>query len=219
MPKIESEDRQLSRTIVLSGIVDDHLVGSVIERILILNEEDNSARTVLNEYEERPISVIVNTDGGSVHAALALIGVFETSRTPIHTYVYGRAMSAGMIIAIAGHVRYAHHLASYMYHELSFGNHGKIEQQRSDFVEFERLMKTIDKFILNRTDVDPKLLDKKESRDWYFTATEALNYGVCDFLIEATYHKPSQDKAKPKKAKKPTKKVVKKPTKKDEETE
>ena len=210
MPKIDSEDRQLSRTIVISGPIDDVLVGCAIDKIMAFNEEDHAARNALTEYEERPITIVVNSDGGGVHAALALIGVFETSRTPIHTYVYGRAMSAGMLIALAGHVRYAHHMASYMYHELSFGNHGKIEQQRSDLQEFERLMKTIDKFILNRTDIDPKLLDKKESRDWYLTAQEALEYGICDFLIEAKYHKPQQEKAPKKPATKKKPKAKKK---------
>lgn len=218
MPKIEVEDRQLSRTIVLSSTIDDHIVGAAIERILLINEEDNNARAVLKEYEERPITVIVNSDGGGVHAALALVGTFETSRTPIHTYVYGRAMSAGMLIALAGHVRYAHHMASYMYHELSFGNHGKIEQQRSDLEEFERLMKTIDRFILNRTDIDPKLLDKKESRDWYLTAQEALNYGICDYLIEAKYHKPEQESAKIAKLKPKKKTKAKQPKKNAKET-
>lgn len=218
MAKIESDDRQLSRTIVISGPIDDGLVGHAIDRIMMINEEDHVARNALSEYEERPITVVVNSDGGGVHAALALIGVFETSRTPIHTYVYGRAMSAGMLIALAGHVRYAHHMASYMYHELSFGNHGKIEQQRSDLQEFERLMKTIDKFILNRTDIDPKLLDKKESRDWYLTAQEALNYGICDYLIEAKYHKPEQESAKTAKLKPKKKTKTKQPKKNAKET-
>jgi ATP-dependent protease ClpP protease subunit len=148
--------------------------------------------------------LMVNTDGGSAYAALALIGAIEMSATPVHTYAIGKAFSAGLWIVASGHVRFAHYLTTFMYHEVADLNIGKLESQKRQMLENERLMKMMDNFLLENTAIDAEKLAKQDLSDWYFTAKEAVQMGVVDFLIEVEHQAP-QDGKKRKKKKKPIK--------------
>lgn len=198
------QEQELSRILTISGDIDDRTVGMVMDRIVQINDEDTCVRDSVKDYVERPIMLFVNTDGGSAYAALALIGIMEMSMTPIHTYAIGRAFSAGLWIVAAGHVRFAHHLATFMYHEVADLNIGKLESQRRQIKENERLMKMMDKFLIDNTSITPEKLDKQDQHDWFFTAAEAADLGVVDYLIEVEMQKPDR---------KPTKPVKKKPAK------
>lgn len=200
----EEKNSNNSRSITLSGDIEDDSAGKIIERIIDINDEDETVRGTLRDgtYKERPIKIIINSYGGEAHSALALVGVMETSVTPIHTLVFGKAMSAGLIVAVAGHVRFAHHLATYMYHEVADWNIGKLESQKRKLEENEKLMEMLDQYLLNRTKIDPDKLEKESLTDWYFSADEALKLGVCDYLIKADYSKTKEKPVKEKKRKK-----------------
>jgi len=198
----------IDRNLVLSGDVDDDSVKPLIEAIYQINEHDAHMRHNLAEgkYEVRPIRIIINTNGGGVHAGLALIGAIEMSSTPVHTFVIGKAFSMGLLIALAGHERYAHRLATFMYHELAGGLYDKVESQRRAIEEYSRMQSVLDDYIRERSQIPEEKLEKESLVDWHFTATEAFDMGVIDFLITVEQTKEEEPKAKKKPAKKAKKK-------------
>jgi ATP-dependent Clp protease, protease subunit len=167
------------RNFILDGKVDEESIRNIVEKIIDINLEDEGNR------EPKPINIIINTYGGSLYEANLMIGVIETSRTPIHTYCYGKAMSAGFYIFSAGHKRFATPLATFMYHDASVGIHNSIEGLKKDIEWQERLRNQYDAYMLSVTNLPKHIMDYKKERqqDWYLTAEEAFGYGLVDEII------------------------------------
>jgi ATP-dependent Clp protease protease subunit len=174
------------RSIVLSNDIDNESVEEVIQFILDANEYDDEQDSVSKDFERKPIKLVVNSFGGVIYDGFALVGVIENSITPIHTYCYGYAMSMGLPIFASGHKRFASKYATFMYHEaLDTHPYDKLSIIKENLDESNRLMRQYDSYLISKTSISQKQLDevKKSRRDWYFTANEALTYGITDEII------------------------------------
>ena len=146
-----------SRTIILCGEVDDNTVYDLMEMICDINEYDDENEDNVRDYERKPIKMIVNSFGGSVYDGFALIGVMENSKTPIHTYCYGSAMSMALLILVSGHKRFGHRLATFMYHEcLDNPPYDKLTTLKENLEETKRIMKVYDDQLLSKTKLKRK---------------------------------------------------------------
>jgi ATP-dependent Clp protease protease subunit len=175
-----------SRTIILSGEVDDNTVYDLIEMICDINEYDDENEYNVRDYERKPIKMIVNSFGGSVYDGFALIGVMENSKTPIHTYCYGSAMSMALLIMVSGHKRFGHRLSTFMYHEcLDNLPYDKLTTLKENLEETKRIMKVYDDQLLLKTKLKRKQLEdtKKIKLDWYMSPEEALSNKIIDQII------------------------------------
>ena len=175
-----------SRTIILCGEVDDNTVYDLMEMICDINEYDDENEDNIRDYERKPIKMIVNSFGGSVYDGFALIGVMENSKTPIHTYCYGSAMSMALLILVSGHKRFGHRLATFMYHEcLDSPAYDKLATLKENLEETKRIMKVYDDQLLSKTKLKRKQIEdtKKIKLDWYMSPEEALSYKVIDQII------------------------------------
>lgn len=174
-----------SKNLVLSTDIDSESVGEIIEAILDLNTIDDELESELKDYVREPIKLIINSFGGSVYDGFALISVIETSKTPIHGYCYGSAMSMGFAVFISTHLRFAHRLSTFMYHEISDTFFGNITGAKQNLKECDRLQKMYDEYVLSKTKLPlNKITDyKNRKEDWYLSAQEAYKYKVVDFLI------------------------------------
>lgn len=175
-----------SRTIILCGEVDDNTVYDLMEMICDINEYDDENEDNVRDYERKPIKMIVNSFGGSVYDGFALIGVMENSKTPIHTYCYGSAMSMALLILVSGHKRFGHRLATFMYHEcLDSPAYDKLATLKENLEETKRIMKVYDDQLLSKTKLKRKQIEdtKKIKLDWYISPEEALSYKVIDQII------------------------------------
>ena len=114
-----------------------------------------------------------------------LLGVMEKSETPIHTIVTGAAMSCGFMILISGHKRFGYKLSTPLYHQVSTGFYGKIQDMEERLQETKRLQKLIEDITLERTNISKKKLTDvlKNKVDWYMSAEEAVKLGVIDEII------------------------------------
>ena len=175
-----------SRTIILSGEVDDDSVYDVIQMISDINEYDDESDDTVKDYERKPIKLIINSFGGSVYDGFALIGVMETSKTPVHTYCYGSAMSMAFLILVSGHKRFGHRLSTFMYHEcLDSPAYDKLATLKENLEETKRIMKVYDDQLLLKTKLKRKQLEdtKRVKLDWYITPEQALSYKIIDQII------------------------------------
>ena len=167
----------LLRTYTLSGEVDENTSKDVIDFISTVNDIDSTT----NPPERKPINIILNSMGGSMYDGFAIIGAIETSQTPVHITCMGSAMSMALAILVSGHHRIGHLLSSYMYHEcLDNNSYEKISVIKENLDEGDRLMEMYDNYILSRTNLTRRKLNKvkKSKSDWYFGADEALEYGL-----------------------------------------
>ena len=170
-----------SRTIILSCYVDEDSAYDIIELIAFINDFDEQEEENRKDYERKPIKLIVNSFGGSVYDGFAIIAAIDLSKTPIHTYCYGSAMSMALLIFVAGHYRYAHNLSTFMYHEcLDSPIQDKLSTLKENMDETQRIMDMYDKYLLSKTKLKNAQLTrrKKTKTDWYMSAESATEYGI-----------------------------------------
>jgi len=156
--------------------------------IIDVNRHDEEAERENPDYVRKPINLIVGTYGGSVYDGLALISVMNSSKTPVYTYLPGKAMSMGFAIFTGGHKRFISPLATLMYHEISSVLQGKKTEIEESVKQMDNLQKIYDKYITTHSKITQEQLDeaKKCKDDWYLTADEAIKYGLADAYMEST---------------------------------
>jgi ATP-dependent protease ClpP protease subunit len=83
----------------------------------------------------------------------------------------------------SGHKRSASKHSTFMYHEILWSlNDEKLSSHVREVEEGKRIMAIYDSIILKHTNLTKEQLDivKKEHKDWYMSADEALAYGIID---------------------------------------
>lgn len=177
-----------NRYFLLDKEVGQEIVGNIIKGIIEINKIDDENEENIVGYERKPIKLYIDTIGGSIYSGLSLIGAMDTSVTPIHTYCYGKAFSMGVPIFVAGHKRFAHRLATFMYHQVATGTMGKISDIETDVEECKRLQKIIDDFLLENSDIPKSKLEDSfhKKYDWYFDANQAKRYKMVDEILTST---------------------------------
>jgi ATP-dependent Clp protease protease subunit len=174
-----------SRNLVLSASITDTTVCEIIESILDINSADDELSAELADYKREPIKLVINSFGGSVYDGFALIAAIEQSKTPIHGYAYGSAMSMAFAIYISTHVRFAHKTTTFMYHEISDYFYDNITGAKQNIKECERIQKVYDNYVTSRTllPIEKMRVMKDKKEDWYISAQEALKHKVVHKIL------------------------------------
>jgi ATP-dependent Clp protease protease subunit len=165
--------------IITLGDIDEENANDVIQFIHEINYLDAEK----TENKREPITIIVNSYGGDIYRGFGVVDAIKDSITPIHTVCYGAALSMGFIIMASGHKRSASKHSTFMYHEILWSlNEEKLSSHKREVEEGKRIMDIYDSIILECTNLTKKQLDivKKEHRDWYVSAEDALVYGIID---------------------------------------
>jgi ATP-dependent Clp protease protease subunit len=177
------------RNLYLPDQVTQKTMNSLTKAIIDINENDALLSKLYDVYgvgyTPAPIKIYIDSYGGQVYQCFGLLGVMKKSQTPIHTIVTGAAMSCGFMILISGHKRFGYSLSTPLYHQVSTGFYGKIQDMEESLKETKRLQKKIEEITLDRTRITEKELKKilRKKIDWYMSAEEALKLGVIDEII------------------------------------
>jgi len=166
----------MSNILYLAEQDQENNVDSIIKSILEINEYNKSSS---------PIKLYINSYGGDVYQFFGLIDVITASKTPVHTYTLGAAMSCGLLVALAGHKRFAYKHSTFMYHQISLGEWDVAKNLEEDLNETKRLHKLIERMVLDKTTITKKQIKDihNHKKDWYLNADEALHYKIIDQII------------------------------------
>jgi ATP-dependent Clp protease protease subunit len=134
--------------------------------------------------ELKPIFIWIHSYGGDLEQCHALIDIIEVSRIPIVTIAMGVAMSAGFMLFLAGHKRYAFRHSNLMVHEGSAAFSGTAEQIEQAQKNYKKQIDGMKEYILSRTEIPEKVFNKNKTKDWYLSAKELIEYKVVDKLVE-----------------------------------
>lgn len=183
------QDRK--REFLLNKNVSAESVQNIIEGINEINRYDVEQESKDSDYIRKPIKVIVDSYGGSIYCGLALVNTIDTSETPIHTYCFGKAMSMGFAIFNAGHKRFAHKNAYFMYHDAGTTERDTIEGIQQSIDQIKKVVKALDEMIVEYTDIPMATLNryKKRKENWYMNGVEAMELGLVDELVMSTRSK------------------------------
>lgn len=161
------------------GEVDTDTVKPVIQ--WIINENN------LKEPKER-LNLYINSYGGSVNDAFALIDIMNLSKIPIRTIGTGNLMSAALMIFISG-VKGQRALTkntSILCHQFSSSSEGKEHELLAAIKEFKLVKKRMIDHIHDMCDLEYSLIKKKllPANDVWLGADEALEIGIADCILE-----------------------------------
>lgn len=124
-----------SRTYFLTGDIDEETITPAIKWLLFENMEDPI------EGEEKILTMYINSYGGDLYQAFALIDIMKRSRYPIATVAVGSIMSAGFLIFASGTpgCRFVGENTGIMCHQFSGGTEGKYHDIKAMTKENESL--------------------------------------------------------------------------------
>lgn len=167
------------------------------DRIIFLGEEvsDESAKLIIaqllfleSQDPEKDISFYINSPGGSITAGLGIYDTMKFIRCDVSTICLGFAASFGAFLLAGGTKgkRFALPNAEIMIHQP--GVSGGIGGKAADiWIYSEKLQK--DKRRLNRilgenTGHTEEEIERDTDRDHFMTASEAMDYGIIDAILE-----------------------------------
>ena len=141
---------------------------------------------------ERPkeLTLVINSPGGSVHAAFALIDTMKGSAIPIKTVGLGLIASCGVLTFMAGTKgrRILTPNTSILSHQYSWGSSGKEHELFARVREFELSTERMLEHYKKCTGLKEKVIREilLPPEDKWLSAKEAVKYGIAD-AIKSTY--------------------------------
>lgn len=180
-----SNTQQDNRVLMLGEQVYQSTVKGLIQQIINYNIFDDEQEKKQVDFKRRPITLIINSYGGSAYDGWGLIGAIEMSVTPIVTIVIGSAMSMALAIFVSGHQRLMHKYSTLMYHEVATGTEGSLTEIKQTVDEMQRLQDMYDNYMIERTKlVEEKLIAVRDKKDnWFIDADTAMKFGIAEAII------------------------------------
>ena len=167
-----------SRTVVISQQVDAELTAKVLSQLVLLEQEGH----------EEPVTVFINSPGGEIFSGFAIFDMLNFIACPVTTIVTGFAASMGSILSMAADKgrRFAMPQAKIMIHQpLLMGYQGRASECE---IQAREILKTRDhlvKLYSEQTGKSREEIKKALDRDNWFTAEEALEYGLLDKVVHS----------------------------------
>jgi ATP-dependent Clp protease protease subunit len=152
------------------------LIKFIIERNLIIKDKP------------KMMKLIINSPGGEVSSAFALIDTIKGSRIPIYTYGLGEIASCGLLTFIAGEKgkRFITRNTSILSHQFSWGSWGKEHELMARVKEFNNTQERILEHYKRCTGLTEKQIKTYllPPEDVWLTAKEAVKYGIADEVVD-----------------------------------
>src|ERR687895_623197 len=169
--------RLLNERIVFVGQqIDDDIANLVVAQLIHLESDD----------PDKDISIYVNSPGGSLHAGLAIYDAMQYIRPDVQTLCYGMAMSAASLILAGGAKgkRFSLPNARILIHPPSSGFQGQSTDIEIHAREILELRRRLEEFYARHTGQPLERIHEDAERDRFFSAEEAVDYGLIDRVIE-----------------------------------
>ena len=110
----------------------------------------------------------------------------EMSETPIVTIGLGIVASMALAIFIAGDYRISARHARFMYHSISYGAVGYIQDHEDAQTESALLQRMYNSLFHERTNLPKEVMEdiKVMKKDFFFSSKESLKFGVSDKVMK-----------------------------------
>ncbi|MDP6418946.1 MAG: ATP-dependent Clp endopeptidase proteolytic subunit ClpP [Candidatus Krumholzibacteria bacterium] len=164
------------RIIFIGSPIDDNVSNLVIAQLLFLEADD----------PDRDIFIYLNSPGGSITSGMAMFDTMQYIKPDVSTICMGMAASMGAFLLAAGQngKRYALPNSRVMIHQPMGGTQGQATNLE---IYTREILKTRDRLYEIMADLTGKSAETiaaDSDRDFWMSATEALEYGLVDRVIE-----------------------------------
>jgi ATP-dependent Clp protease, protease subunit len=176
MPQGDVFERLLRERIVFLGSqVDDKVANEINAKLLLLDAEDNS----------KDIFLYINSPGGSVYAGMSIYDTMQFVKSDVATICMGMAASMGQFLLTAGAKgkRYSLPHGRILMHQPLGQMQGTAADIQIHAEQILRTKKLMARLISEHTGQAIERIEADSDRDRWFTAEEALEYGMIDEIV------------------------------------
>ncbi len=168
-----------NHTFYLSGEIDEDTVNDCVRWLIFEN---------LDVAKDKVLTLYINSTGGDLYHAFALIDMMHSSHHPVRTIGIGAVMSAAFLIFACGNKneRYAAKNTSFMIHQYSDNLVGKHHDLKATMRDGELCNQKMINLLKEATGLAPSKVRSKllPASDVYLTAEEVVELGVADHILE-----------------------------------
>ena len=171
------------RIIFLGTPISDDIANAVMAQLLCLQSMD----------PERPISMYINSPGGSFTALTAIYDTMRYIKPDVQTVCLGQAASAAAVLLAAGTKgkRLALPNSRILIHqpatEGGYGQSSDLEIQAREILRIRSLMEGM---LADSTGQTVEQVSLDIERDKYLTAEQAVEYGIVDDILTSLKDAP-----------------------------
>lgn len=162
---------------VLTGEICEENIAAAIKWILYENLESKG----------KTLTLYINSTGGDLYSAFALIDIMKHSQYPIRTIGIGAVMSSAFLIFASGSKgqRMAATNTSFMCHQFSSGVEAKYHDLKAEMKETELLNSKMVDILKDATGLAPSVIRKKllPASDVYLSSAEVLELNIADHIL------------------------------------
>lgn len=175
----ELETRLLKgRKVMIFGEINDKVARDVIARILALVDESSE-----------PIQIYVNSPGGHVESGDSIHDVikFVRAKVPIYMIGTGWVASAGALIYSAGEKKHRYCLPNtrFLLHQPMGGVQGPAADIAIEAREIIKTRERLSQIMAEETGQPLERVRKDTERNYWMSATEAVEYGLATKIIKS----------------------------------
>ncbi|MDC9622717.1 MULTISPECIES: ATP-dependent Clp protease proteolytic subunit [Xenorhabdus] len=163
-----------SRCIMISGEINQALAEKVTTQLLVLQEINND-----------PIKIFINSQGGHVEAGDTIHDLIKFIRPEVFIIGTGWVASAGITIFLAARKenRYSLPNTRFMIHQPLGGYQGKASDIEIEAKEFLFIRSRINKLISDATGQSIEKVEKDTDRNYWMRPQQAVEYGIVGRII------------------------------------
>ena len=163
-----------TRQILLSGEVNKALAEKIVRQLLVLEADS-----------DKPIYIYIDSPGGDVDAGYAIFDMIRFVKAPVYCVGMGLVASAGALILLAADKsrRVGLPNSHYLIHQPLSGIKGVATDIEIHAQELEKTKAKINDLIAQETGKPLEQVAKDTDRDYWLSATEALEYGLISKVV------------------------------------
>jgi len=174
---------------------------SVLNLIGVLNENIKKLKAVVSQIgsiDNIPIYLFINSEGGDYFAGLSAMDHIKNMNYPIYTVIDGMVASAATFISLAGTKRFITRSSWVLVHQIRswFGGMYTHEQLKDEMENSGNIMKSLNTMYSEHTKIPKKKLDQFFKHDLYIDSSQALKYGIADYIYSGNEYGNSEKKQK-----------------------
>ncbi len=163
------------RIIIMTGEITDDSANAIVGQLLYLDS--------LNHDD---INIYINSPGGSISAGMAIYDTMNFVKSNVCTICIGLAASMGAFLLSSGTKgkRYCLPNSEVMIHQPLGGATGQATEIKIVAEHILKIRKKMNEMLAFNTGQKIKTIEKDTERDNFMDATEALEYGLIDEILE-----------------------------------
>lgn len=160
--------------LVLHGDITTESANKFIQRLLVFCMEKPKAL----------VKVLLTTNGGNIDAGMLIYDALKSCPNPVYTYALEKAYSMGVIILMAGQKNFMLPNTKLMIHK-PWTN--EVQGTSDDLTARTKILKRYEEKLISilteKTGKEVKEIKKAVGYDHFFSAEEALAYGLIDDIV------------------------------------